>query len=230
MGRWLTPHHNRGSLADGQHVRSPASGLILAQSACCHTAAGTRTCGLPLCAQSVGLRPCPLEVRVRSQPAGTFRRVVSVPAPLRASCQWSTYPQGSPRLLVIDGFFALRNACVLSLQERCSTWKAADASNSIWGPTLAAKTGPKTCRPQNANKKETNGIHENVAPNWEPKLTSKRGVDIAAFGRKRKRAWCGYQHDSWKGKKQSASFLYIATYSGGTLTWSWILHGFLTRF
>ena len=144
MGRWLTPHHNRGSLADGQHVRSPASGLILAQSACCPTAAGTRTCGLPLCAQSVGLRPCPLEVRVRSQPAGTFRRVVSVPAPLRASCQWSTYPQGSPRLLVIDGFFALRNACVFSLKERCSTWKAADAANSIWGPILAPKMGPKT--------------------------------------------------------------------------------------
>ena len=46
---------------------------------------------------------------------------------------------------------------------------------------------------ENANKKETNRIYENVAPNWEPKLTSKRGVEIAAFGRKRQRAWCSSQ-------------------------------------
>ena len=58
----------------------------------------------------------------------------------------STNPQGSPTavLLVIDGFFALRNACVFSLQERCSRWKAADAANSIWGPISAPKMGPKT--------------------------------------------------------------------------------------
>ena len=63
-GQW-----QRGSRADGQHVPSTASSLMLAQSACCHTAAGARTCGLPpLCAQSLGLRPCPLEVRVLPAP------------------------------------------------------------------------------------------------------------------------------------------------------------------
>ena len=62
LARWSPLHHIVVLLrADGQHVPSPASCLMLAQSACSHTAAGTRTCGLPpFCAQSAGLRPCPL--------------------------------------------------------------------------------------------------------------------------------------------------------------------------
>ena len=68
----------------------------------------------------------------------------------------STNPQGSPTavLLVIDGFFALRNACVFLLQERCSTWKAADAASSIWGQFLPPKTGSKTCPKLGAPKRK----------------------------------------------------------------------------
>ena len=40
--------------------------------------------------------------------------------------------------MVIDGFDALRNACVFSQQERCSTWKAANAAATHTG----ASSGP----------------------------------------------------------------------------------------
>ena len=80
---------------------------------------------------------------------------------------------------------------------------------------------------ENANKKETNRIHESVAPNWEPKLTSKRGVDIAAFWAEALAGLARFAKVHFVAismmlgmEKQSESFLYIATYSGGTLTWS----------
>ena len=51
----------------------------------------------------------------------------------------STYPNVHLRC------WKLMASWQFSLQERCSTWKAADATSSIWGLILAPKTGSKTC-------------------------------------------------------------------------------------
>ena len=92
---------------------------------------------------------------------------------------------------------------------------------SNFSPQNGPQNLPQNWGLENANKKETDGIHENVAPNWEPKLTSKRGVDIAAcflaealagLVRFAKGPFCGYQHDAWKG----VSVVLFATYSEGT--------------
>ena len=115
--------------------------------------------------------------------------LVSAAADLVYACRrWclGNLPTVRPRLLVIDGFLARTTQCVCVFIARMmldveSGRRRQLHLGSYFGPQNGPQNLPQNWGLENAKKKETNGI-ENVAPNWEPKLTSKRGLTLLLLG------------------------------------------------